>query len=291
MTTSFAIHKSFAASAFDANAANAFAISFYNSLIGVCGGTTIQNSEAPPGQVDKMSFGPPGMILGSKMDDTPCYLFTSYTGAIRVKAFEHNAQSGSPNYELRATTSNHTVLTPSADAMEVYAAADLTEGWWWVIQLAGAGGGNPEGTVVCFTAGVRSRRYPSDMTEENGSRFGLIYQTIYGSSLEAEYPRYITASNGTETLTGMPMQLWSPLGHPSSPINRHTGSLMAPSVAPIFLTGDSTETAILRGEVSGVLAVTSGFTLMSMAQAGYVVIGRDTQWRLAVRQPVPFQNI
>lgn len=167
-------------------------------------------------------------------------------------------------------------------AISAWFAADGREGWWWLYIAAMSG--SSVSYAFDFFAGVRSRRYPADMSQGVCPRYMLIDS---GNNLAIPY--LIDADSGSQIsmARGKAFSVFS-----NTKGYRHNGSSIPNIVVPIFpVPGDESPTnysSALLGELIDIFAVTKGRQHLEEVMPGWKVLKMDFSADVVVPAPATF---
>lgn len=165
----------------------------------------------------------------------------------------------------------------------VWFCVDSAAGWWWLHGTRTDTNSTTGMRIAFCCVGATSRRYPSDMHQGLGTRYGL--WDTWGD-WEQAYCLDETGVINTNPWTGT----WSPFGEGWTNNGiRHPASPMPKMAVPQFPNRDGGSTACILGEFNEILILTDGYASEEMVVPGWIaMVGSENDQPYAVPAPVSF---
>ncbi len=228
-----------------------------------------------------------GRLVGTAHDDVPHWAFEyvdqgSY-GEIRAYPVYGNHYLDGAAYQHAYTLINSLWVSNPSPEISFWFAADSVAGWWWLHGLQ-ADAASATGVSMLFaSAGITSRRYPSDTHQGLCARYGI--WDAWGD-WEPAYARDENGVINTNPWTGT----WSPFGEGwSFNGKRHSGSSLPKMAVPQFPNRDGGITACVLGEFNEILILSDGYALEEEVVPGWIAMtGSEQDQPYAVPAPVQF---
>jgi hypothetical protein len=236
---------------------------------------------------DSIDFIRMGAAAGTANDDIPHWAFDyvdqGVHGEIRAYPVFGNHFLDAAAYSQARTLVHSGWIGNPAPAVTLWFAADGAAGWWW-LNVGGTTEESVTGqSMLMASAGVTSRRYPSDTHQGLCSRYGI--WDAWGDW----YPAYARDESGlidTTPWTGT----WSPFGEGWT-FNglRHAASPLPKMAVPQFPNRDGGISACILGEFNEILILTDGYAAEEVVVPGWIaMVGNEWDQPYAVPAPDSF---
>lgn len=226
-----------------------------------------------------------GSPAGTANDDVPhwAFSFNDLRGEIKAYPVYGNDYLDVNAYAPGRAIVNSALAGNPSPEITFWFAADGAAGWWW-LHANQVDANSTTGVSMRFaSAGVTSRRYPSDTHQGLCARYGI--RDYYGDW----YPAY--ARDGTGAINASPWSGgWSPFGEVwIFNGKRHAGSPLPKMAVPQFPNRGGGITACILGELNEILILTDGYAQEEVVVPGWVaMIGNDDLQHYAVPAPDSF---